>query len=34
MSKIKSYAEDNLGEDGFAEYLDNINANVIEPKEF
>lgn len=34
MSKIKSYAEDILGEDGFAEYLDNNNFNVVEPEEF
>jgi hypothetical protein len=34
MSKIKSYAEDTLGEDGFAEYLADNNYNVVEPEGF
>ena len=33
MSNIKRYAIELLGEDGFAEYLDDMNSNSKEPEE-
>ena len=32
MSNIKRYATELLGEDGFEEYLDDMNSNTLEPE--